>query len=149
MFLLAELPRIILPLPFVSQPRIASSPLILFGTGAMILAISLFFGSPVFRIIPLTGPDRREPLRTDGLYAIVHHPLMVCDIPWPLGWSLIFESVIGVLLTPVWLLVIWVLTYVEEEALVREYGDASRTIQSQVPRLIPHFSTNRSARTVK
>ncbi len=139
MFLLAELPRILLPLPFVSQPRIEPDSPLLVATGIIILAGSLFFGTPVFRIVPLTGPDRREPLRTGGLYSIVRHPLMLCDTFWPLGWSLIFGSVIGVVLTPAWLLVIWALTHVEEEALVREYGEAYRQFQTRVPRLFPRL----------
>lgn len=138
-FIVAELPRILLPLPFVSQPRIEWNPTLLVTAGAIILAASLFFGTPVLRIVPLTAPDRREPLRIDGLYSIVRHPLMVCDIFWPLGWALIFGSVIGAALTPVWLVVIWVLTEVEEESLVREYGDAYREYQSRVPRLLPFF----------
>jgi len=43
--------------------------------------------------------------------------------------------VIGIALTPVWLLRIWALTQVEEETLVREYGGAYREFQSRVPRL--------------
>jgi len=139
-FLLAELPRLILPLGFVSQARIAMPPAVLLVVGGIILAASLFFGTPVLRIAPLTRPDPSEPLRTDGLYAWVRHPLMVCDVFWPLGWSLLFGSVIGVLLTPAWLLVIWVLTCVEEEAMVRAYGDAYRAYQSRVPRLFPRLS---------
>jgi protein-S-isoprenylcysteine O-methyltransferase Ste14 len=139
MFILAELPRILLPLPFVSQPRIEQSSPLLVGVGIGVLSGSLFFGTPVFRIVPLTGPDRHEPLRTDGLYAIVRHPLMLCDIFWPLGWSLIFGSLIGIALTPAWLLVIWALTHVEEESLVREYGDAYRQFQARVPRLFPRL----------
>lgn len=139
-FILAEVPRLVLPLPFVSQPRIELSSTFLVLSGSLILALSLCFATPVFRIVPLTGPDHREPLRTDGLYSIVRHPLMVCDIFWPLGWSLICGSAIGVLLTPAWLAVIWVGTHVEEESLVREYGDAYREFQSRVPRLIPRPS---------
>jgi protein-S-isoprenylcysteine O-methyltransferase Ste14 len=137
MFVLAELPRLLLPLRFVSQPRIQPEPPVLVAAGVLILAVSLVFGSPVFRIVPLTGPDRSEPLRTGGLYAIVRHPLMLCDIFWPLGWSLIFGSLIGILLTPVWLLLIWALIHIEEEALVREYGDAYRQYQAKVPPLFP------------
>jgi protein-S-isoprenylcysteine O-methyltransferase Ste14 len=139
-FILAEVPRLLLPLPFVSQPRIDPNPAWLVLVGVVILVGSLFFAAPVFRIVPLTAPDRPEPLRTDGLYSMVRHPLMVCDIFWPLGWSLIFGSVIGILLTPVWLLVIWAGTHVEEETLVREYGDAYRQFQRQVPRLFPRVS---------
>ena len=145
-FVLAEVPRIVLPLPFVVQPRIEPNPTWLVLLGVLILAGSLFFATPVVRIVPLTGPDRSEPLRTDGLYAVVRHPLMLCDVFWPLGWSLAFGSIIGVLLTPVWLAMIWVLTHLEEEALVREYGDAYRELQARVPRLFPRLPRLRRGR---
>jgi protein-S-isoprenylcysteine O-methyltransferase Ste14 len=95
---------------------------------------------PVVRIKLLTAPDAGEPLRTDGLYSLVRHPLMLCDIFWPLGWSNIFESVIGILLTPAWLLAIWMLIYIEEQALVREYGESYRKFQARVPRLLPRLA---------
>lgn len=139
-FVLAEIPRLVLPLPFVTQARIDPVSAWLGVLGAAILAGGLVFAAPVFRIVPLTAPDGREPLRTDGLYSIVRHPLMVCDALWPLGLSLVFGSWIGVLLTPAWLAIIWVGTHVEEEALVREYGDAYRELQARVPRLLPRLS---------
>jgi protein-S-isoprenylcysteine O-methyltransferase Ste14 len=137
--LLAEVPRALPPLPFVSQPRIEAGRPVLIAVGVAVLAGSLFFATPVLRIAPFTAPARHEPLRTDGLYSIVRHPLMVCDIFWPLGLSLIFGSIIGIALTPVWLLVVWFLTQVEEESLVREYGDAYRDFQARVPRLFPRL----------
>jgi protein-S-isoprenylcysteine O-methyltransferase Ste14 len=112
---------------------------VLVAAGVAVVAGSLFFATPVFRIAPFTAPARREPLRTDGLYSVVRHPPMVCDIFWPLGLSLIFGSVIGIALTPVWLLAVWVLTQVEEEALVCVYGDAYRDFQARVPRLFPRL----------
>lgn len=137
--LLAEVPRAVLSLPFVSQPRVEAGRPVLIAVGAAVLAGSLFFATPVLRIAPFTAPARHEPLRTDGLYSTVRHPLMVCDIFWPLGLSLIFGSIIGIALTPVWLLVVWFLTQVEEESLVREYGDAYRDFQARVPRLFPRL----------
>ena len=137
--LLAEVPRALLPLPFVVQPRIEAGHPALIASGAAVLAGSLVFAAPVFRIAPFTAPAQREPLRTDGLYSVVRHPLMVCDIFWPLGASLIFGSIIGIALTAVWLLMVWVLTRVEEEALVREYGDVYRDFQARVPRLFPRL----------
>jgi protein-S-isoprenylcysteine O-methyltransferase Ste14 len=145
--LLAEVPRIVLPLPFVSQPRIDAPDPALIAAGGVILAASLFFATPVFRILPFTAPARHEPLRTDGLYSVVRHPLMLCDIFWPLGWSLIFGSVIGAALTPAWLLLAWTLTQVEEESLVREYGDNYRELQARVPRLFPRLRNPGRGRT--
>ena len=140
MFILAELPRLLLPLPFVNQPRFESLSGWTIGLGGFLFVASLLLGTPVFRIAPVTYPDRKNPLRTDGLYAIIRHPLMLCDIFWPLGWSLLFSSILGVILTPIWCLIIYILTYVEEEALVREYGEAYREYQARVPRFIPRLT---------
>ncbi len=63
---------------------------------------------------------------------------MFADSFWPLGWSLVFGSVIGVALTPLWLLVCWLLTFVEEERLVTEYGEEYKRYRQKVPsRIIP------------
>jgi methanethiol S-methyltransferase len=110
---------------------------VLASAGAAILAGSLVSAIPVIRIAPLTAPARREPLRTGGRYSIVRDPLMLCDIFWPPGLPAVFGSIIGIVLTSAWLLVIWVLTQVEEESLVREYGDTYRDFQARVPRLFP------------
>ena len=115
MFILAEIPRLLLPLPFVNQPRFEPTSGWAIGFGGFLFLASLIFGTPVFRIAPITYPDRHNPLRTDGLYAIIRHPLMLCDIFWPLGWSLLFGSILGIILTPFWCLIIYILTYVEEE----------------------------------
>jgi protein-S-isoprenylcysteine O-methyltransferase Ste14 len=131
------------PSPPKIQPRIQPVPAWMITLGAVILAGSLYFGTPVLRIAPLTAPDRSEPLRTDGLYGVVRHPLMLCDVFWPLGWSLIWGSGIGMALTPAWLLLVWVLTHVEEESLVREYGEVYRQYQLKVPRLFPRISGGR------
>lgn len=131
---LVEAPRIILPLGFVNQPRFDID---LTLPGVVLLIVSVYFATPVFRIVPLTKPNHKEPLRTDGLYSIIRHPLMLCDATWPLGWSLIYGSVIGVALTPVWFLICYLLTELEEQELVKQYGDQYREYQRRVPRLIP------------
>jgi protein-S-isoprenylcysteine O-methyltransferase Ste14 len=140
MLLMAEVPRIILPLPFVVQPRLGLTALVAIPIGTLILAVGLYFGIPAMRIAPLTAPDRRQPLRTDGLYSVVRHPLMLCDILWPLGWSLILRSVIGVILAVAWIPIIWALTSVEERRMLEEYGDAYRDFQVRVPRLVPRLN---------
>ena len=115
--ILVEAPRIILPLGSVNQPRFNMD---LTLPGVILLGVSLFFATPVFRIVPLSKPNSAEPLRTDGLYSIVRHPLMLCDGTWPLGWSLIYGSVIGVALTPIWLLIAFFVTELEEKELVNQ-----------------------------
>jgi protein-S-isoprenylcysteine O-methyltransferase Ste14 len=133
----AEAPRAALPLYFVGQPRFGGGAAFAI-LGGLIFAGSLTFAAPVFRIRPLTRPNSSEPLRTDGFYALVRHPLMFADAFWPLGWSLMFGSVIGVALTPLWLVVCWLLTFLEEEKLMSEYGDEYERYRRKVPsRIIP------------
>jgi protein-S-isoprenylcysteine O-methyltransferase Ste14 len=129
---MAEIPRIILPLDFVNQPRFISgivAPIV----GSIILIGSLSFGSPVFRIKPFTKPQGQETLRTDGLYSVVRHPLYLCDTFWPLGLSLIFRSIVGTVLTALWIIVTLVLAMFEEKKLLEVYGDQYRDYQHKVP----------------
>jgi protein-S-isoprenylcysteine O-methyltransferase Ste14 len=142
---LVEIPRIVLVLPGIPQPRIQVAAPLFVALGTVVLAVALAFGCAAFRIRPFTAPDVQEPLRTDGLYAVVRHPVMFCDAFWPLGLSLILRSVIGVALAPAWFLLAWLITFPEEEMLVREYGERYRDFQRRVPRIIPPLRRPRGA----
>lgn len=133
---LVEIPRIILPLDFINQPRFGGGS-ILTIIGFIILIIALVFGTPAFLIKPFTRPQKEEKLRTTGLYSIVRHPIMFCDSFWPLGLSLIFRSLIGTALVVVWFIVSYLLTFLEEEKLIEEYGDKYLKFRERVPRIIP------------
>jgi len=133
---LCEIPRIILPLPFINQPRFEEGA-ILPIIGIVILIISLTFGSAAFLIKPFTRPLKEDKLRTTGLYSVVRHPIMFCDSFWPLGLSLIFRSSIGTALTVAWFTIAYLLTFLEEEKLIEEYGDKYLKYRERVPRIIP------------
>ena len=137
--LVMEAPRVALVLPFVSQPRFPEAP-VLAVVGLGILAVSLVLASPALRIAGLTRPEATETLRTDGLYSVVRHPIMLCAALWPLGLSLLFGSVVGAALTPVWFLLAWLFTFIEEEPLLREFGEAYSRYQRRVPRLVPRVA---------
>ncbi len=134
-YVLAEAPRLVLPLPFVSQSGTGSDGAPLAVVGGVLFAGSLVLGTPVFRIVALRAPAKERPLRTDGLCSAVGHPLMLCDVLWPLVWSLAFGSAhrhpAGAYLVcddlgrdpP------------KGEALVQEYGDSYRRYQASVPPL--------------
>jgi protein-S-isoprenylcysteine O-methyltransferase Ste14 len=141
-FLLAQVPRVVLALPFVQQPRLPV-PWWTAVLGAAILLVTLPFTLAVLRIVPWTAPNAAEPLRTNGWYGVVRHPLMFRDSFWSLGWSLIFGSIIGVALTPVWLAICWMMAVVEEERLVSVYGDSYRRYQRTTSRLNPFLRYRR------
>jgi len=65
---LVTIGRVILPLPFLSQPRFELWGLHLI-IGGVILAFGLFIGGiPTFSIKPLTPPTADMELKTTGLY---------------------------------------------------------------------------------
>jgi protein-S-isoprenylcysteine O-methyltransferase Ste14 len=136
---LAEIPRLILPLNIIPQPRFGDGALLLI-LGSIVLIIALISGSPVFSIQPFTKPQMKEPLRTTGLYAVVRHPLYFCGTFWPLGVALLLRSVIGTVLVIVWLLVAYQFAVFEEEHLIEAYGDEYKAYKNKVKwRLIPFF----------
>jgi protein-S-isoprenylcysteine O-methyltransferase Ste14 len=136
-FILAQVPRLILPLPLVIQPRIDIERWILIVAGVIVVSVTLPFTLAAFQVKPWLPVNARQPLRTSGLYGIVRHPLMFRDAFWPLGWSLIFASTIGAALTVVWFLVCWLFTFVEERHLREVYGSEYEEYRRRVPRLLP------------
>jgi len=100
-WIFAEIPRIILPLPFVNQQRFEGNSMAT-AMGILILIIALTFGSQALIIHPLTRPNKNEKLHTSGFYSIVRHPVMFCDIFWPLGLAIIYKSTFGLIMSSAW-----------------------------------------------
>lgn len=92
--------RVILVPPFIAQPRLYSSPLRVIGS--VILGAAIIFSLPVLRIRPFTGPEATVGLRNCWLL----WDRQKSDPPWRTasvpGLSVIFGSVIGIVLVPVW-----------------------------------------------
>lgn len=129
--------RVVLVLPFCAQPRFAWSgwhaPV-----GALLFVVGLAFCAHGLEIRPFTAPERDEVLRTSGVHALVRHPLYFGGLLWTLGWSILFRSLIGVALVPVWWLGLLCLTYVEEASLERTLGVRYRDYKARVRgRIIP------------
>jgi len=136
-YLLWEIPRIIIVAPFVDQPRFGASTSLMV-IGIIILALAFIFAAiPAFVVEPLTGVVAMKKLRTQGFYSIVRHPIMLGESLGPLGVALIFRSTIGLIMFVLWVILIYLGTFFEEEMLVEAYGDEYLAYQKKVPRIIP------------
>ena len=72
--------------------------------GGVLLAVGVLFlvdsGRRLGRsLTPFPAPVPGGELRTEGVYALVRHPMYLGGILVALGWSVLFESVVGVVLT--------------------------------------------------
>ncbi|HUV15874.1 MAG TPA: methyltransferase [Pelolinea sp.] len=129
--------RIILVLPFCPQPR--------FGigfwnwiVGGIILAVAMVFGIPALSINWRTAPDSKMTLKTNGIYSIVRNPIYLADILFSLGFAVIFRSIIGIALVPIWWVAFLSLVLVEETSLERALGQLYLDYKQRVKgRIIP------------
>jgi protein-S-isoprenylcysteine O-methyltransferase Ste14 len=79
-------------------------------------------------------PDHR--LQTGGFYALARHPSYLGILLMDLGFAGVFRSVVALALMP---LVFWMFKRrmdVEEEFMVREFGDEYRAYMARTPRLV-------------
>jgi protein-S-isoprenylcysteine O-methyltransferase Ste14 len=138
---MAQIPRVILPLWFVTQTRFDAALWLVIPIGGVLILVALWFGNPGLGTAIYTRPTTAEPLVISGRYAIVRHPILFANILWPLGWSLIWRSCIGVALVAFWFLLVYLMSFIEEDRLVETYGEPYREYRRSVPRLIPfvHF----------
>jgi protein-S-isoprenylcysteine O-methyltransferase Ste14 len=106
--------------------------------GGIVFVAGLASCVPGLRIRPFTAPDAAVKLQTTGLYGIVRNPIYLGEVLVSLGWSIMFRSVIGVALVPVWWAGFAMLTLIEERSLEREIGEAYVAYKRRVRgRIIP------------
>ena len=129
--------KIIMVLPMCSQPRFE-----LHGwnwiVGGAILLIALIVSAPMFKIKPLTAPNKEMNLITTGLYGYTRNPIYLADLLLTIGISFLFQSIIGLLLVPIWWVAILFHILAEEQCLERELGQTYLEYKNKVKgRIIP------------
>jgi protein-S-isoprenylcysteine O-methyltransferase Ste14 len=129
--------RGILALPFCPQPRFEAGGWHLF-VGVIIFVAGLIFSIPVLFVRPLTPPHEHMKLETSGFYAVVRNPIYFGELLWYIGWSIMFRSIIGLALVPLWWCALLFHTLVEEENLERKLGEKYLVYKRMVRgRIIP------------
>jgi protein-S-isoprenylcysteine O-methyltransferase Ste14 len=90
------------------------------------------------RFSALVAVQTNHALKTDGIYGFVRHPSYLGALLAVAGWSLVFRSALGLLLTFAMLLPILGRIRAEEHFLEEEFGDAYVTYTQDTPwRLVP------------
>ena len=114
--------RIVLVLPFCKQPRFEIGDWYgIIGGGIVVIALAVGVMATVV-VRWWSPPKEGMELRTTGIYGIVRHPIYLSEVLWFLGWAIMFRSVYGVALAPVWWMAFLIHTLAEEAELERTLG---------------------------
>jgi len=135
--MICDFSRIILVLPFCSQPRFEIG-VWNWIVGGTILAVAMVFGVPALSINWRTAPDSKMTLKTNGIYGVVRNPIYLADILFSLGFAIMFRSAVGIALIPIWWAAFLLIVLVEEASLERVLGQLYLDYKQRVKgRIIP------------
>jgi len=135
--MICDLARVMLVLPVCVQPRFE------IGywnwiVGGIIVAAATVFAIPAFSVKWWAAPDEHTALRTTGLYGVVRNPIYLADVLFSLGLAIMFRSIIGVALIPLWWAGFLFVILIEEKSLEHELGQPYRDYVQRVKgRIIP------------
>ncbi len=134
---ICDFSRIILVLPFCSQPRFEIGIWNWF-IGGIILVVAVVVCFPALSINWRTAPDSKMVLKTTGIYSIVRNPIYLADMLFSVGFAVMFRSIIGVALIPIWWSAYLAMVLVEETSLERVLGQRYLDYKQQVKgRILP------------
>jgi len=135
--MICDFSRIILVLPFCPQPRFEIG-IWNWVIGGIIIAIAVVLCVPALSIDWRTAPNSTMVLKTSGIYSVVRNPIYLSDILFSLGFALMFRSIIGIALIPIWWAAYLAIVLVEETSLERALGQLYLDYKQQVKgRIIP------------
>jgi protein-S-isoprenylcysteine O-methyltransferase Ste14 len=80
---------------------------------------------------------RTEKIVTDGVYSKVRHPQYLGGLLAHFGVSVVLSSLFSLLVTPLIILLIYIVSKKEEKELIREFGESYKNYKKNVPMLIP------------
>ncbi len=129
--------RFVLVLPLCPQPRLELGQW-RWAVGIMILVLAFGIAAPALSVKWWQPPAAGMKLHTTGIYSIVRHPIYLSEILWPVGWSLMWGSIYGLALTPLWWIAFTWHALAEENQLERVLGSEYAAYKKKVRgRIIP------------
>ena len=135
--MVCDLARVMLVLPVCPQPRFEIGYWNWIA-GGIILAAASVFAVPAFSVKWWVAPDEKMILKTTGVYGIVRNPIYLADLLFSLGFAIMFRSIIGVALVPLWWAGFFLLVLIEEGSLERTLGQPYLDYKQRVKgRIVP------------
>ena len=108
---------------------------VLLGLGVVLLVAGALRLGPA--LTPLPAPREGQGLTTTGIYGLVRHPIYGGGILFALGWSIVFGSVVGLVLTAVLVVFVELKSRREEQWLAERHPDYAEYRRRTPRRFIP------------
>lgn len=129
--------RFALVLPMCEQPRFDFSIWNWVIGGAVLIAAGVI-GLPTLSIKWWQAPESHMRLRRTWPYNVVRHPMYLSELLWPIGWSIVWGSIYGLILTPFWCIAGAAHILTEEKQLEEQLGTQYQEYKNDVPwRILP------------
>lgn len=80
---------------------------------------------------------RAKKIATRGVYSIVRHPQYLGGILAHIGFSILFSALDSLFVTPLIIVLIYIISWKEEKELTKEFGLKYKDYQKKVPMLLP------------
>jgi len=110
----------------------------------LLIFIPLFVAGAWFGIkgvfqttLKVAETHRPKKVVTSGVYSIVRHPQYLGGILAHIGFSFLFSALGSLFVTPLIIVLIYVISWKEEKELTKEFGSKYRDYQKKVPMLLP------------
>lgn len=82
---------------------------------------------------------RTERIVTSGVYSIVRHPQYFGGILAHIGFSFLLSRSYSLLVTPLVIAIVYLISWKEENELIKEFGQNYEDYKNAVPMLVPNF----------
>jgi len=138
-------PRFTIP---IFQNVSGSVPVVSFSIPLLHLIISASFVIPGALLairgvkettLKVAETHRTETIVTTGVYSVVRHPQYLGGLLAHAGISFLLSAWYSLLLTPLMIVLIYLISRKEEEELIREFGKEYEDYKKKVPMLIPRL----------
>jgi protein-S-isoprenylcysteine O-methyltransferase Ste14 len=148
-WVLAAFTVLSLPLAYLPALSDRADTLTFGGEGVRWLGVALYAAGGVLRLAPvfilgrrfsgLVAIQRDHALVTDGLYGVIRHPSYLGLLVTCVGWSLVFRSIVGLVITALMGLVLVARMNAEERLLGDAFGAQYAAYRARTWRLVPYL----------
>ncbi|MFC1487521.1 methyltransferase family protein [Thermoproteota archaeon] len=118
-----------------------STPLLNLSISILLVSLGAWFGIKGVKqtTLKVAETHRTEKIVTTGVYSIVRHPQYFGGLWAHVGVSFLLSACYSLLVTPLVVILVYLVSKKEEDELIREFGNEYKKYRKKVPMFIPRI----------